>query len=318
LPRDWWAAQDLDPWTTRTWACDWDLPVWCIADQNSGGPVSGMRQYYLTQNETYVGSQPDETGACAVGYHLASLWETLDPSNLRYNVNLGQTRMDAGMGPPGSSFGWVRTGYVSDDGAITDPGQANCSAWTSGSAGNYGTVVELPSEWKNTDEQDVSVWTAALRECSQAAPAWCVADALDGAGTCSIPRSIACGAQVSGSTAGLASHHGAYSCSGWDESGPEVVYSLRLPAALAPYTVTATLTNLGEDLDVFILAPGQCGAGTCAAGSSYGDTSATLSSGAGGTYYIAIDGYNGATSGYTLSVDCKLRTAFLPLAIRGQ
>jgi hypothetical protein len=128
-----------------------------------------LRQYYLTQNSDYNGSQPK--GACADGYHMASLWEILDPSGLRYNTSLGEDRADSGMGPPSYSFGWVRTGYGSDSSAVA--GQANCDVWSSTSG--YGTVVALPADW-TPSAQDIHVWDASFRSCSSTAAVWCVED----------------------------------------------------------------------------------------------------------------------------------------------
>jgi hypothetical protein len=167
-----------------------------------------------------------------------------------------------------------------------------------------------------SDQQDVLVWDAGWRQCSEVAPVWCVADEVDTVGTCSIPQFITCGQQVSGSNVGEASHHSLYSCSPWNESGPDVIYGLNLPAALSPYTVTATLGGLSADLDVFILSPGECGVGECATAGSYGDFVATATNVTGGIYYIAVDGYNGAVSGYTLSVECDLMQVYQPLVLR--
>ncbi|MFX1355393.1 MAG: hypothetical protein ACFFGP_15680, partial [Promethearchaeota archaeon] len=56
-----------------------------------------MRQYYLTDTPTgFTGADADT--ACAAGYHMASLYEILDTSNLKYNTDLGQTREDSGEG----------------------------------------------------------------------------------------------------------------------------------------------------------------------------------------------------------------------------
>jgi hypothetical protein len=310
LPRDWLTGQDLGTWKTGAWQCSNNLPVWCIADQAT------LRQYYLTEADTYTGSQPKT--ACAAGYHMASLWEILDPSNLRYNINLGYERADIGTGPPTATFGWIRTGYDSNDGSTSAAGQANCSVWSIDSSGKYGTTVRLPSNWKDSNQQDIAVWDAGLRECSETAPAWCVADAVDGLGSCSIPRSITCGQQVSGDTTGLANHINTYGCSAWPapESGPEVIYRLDLPTAFAPYDVTATLSDLSEDLDVFILPAGGCYSGECLTSASYGNFETTVTNVSGGTYYIAVDGYDGDAGSYTLSVDCELRQVYLPLALR--
>jgi hypothetical protein len=77
--------------------------------QGQGKQQRGLRKYYLTQT-THTGGQ--SLSACAEGYHMASLWEILDPSNLSYDTSLGFTLADSGSGPPASSLGWIRTGNV--------------------------------------------------------------------------------------------------------------------------------------------------------------------------------------------------------------
>ena len=49
----------------------------------------GPRKFYLTQ-ALHNGAQA--LSACAQGYHMASLWEIHDTSNLRYDTDLGLTR----------------------------------------------------------------------------------------------------------------------------------------------------------------------------------------------------------------------------------
>lgn len=46
----------------------------------------GPRGFYLTTT-THTGDQA--LAACAAGFHMASLWEILDPSNLRYEPTPG-------------------------------------------------------------------------------------------------------------------------------------------------------------------------------------------------------------------------------------
>jgi hypothetical protein len=127
----------------------------------------GAREYYLTAS-TY--SSTSATTACDSGYHMASLWEILNPSGLEYNTTLGTTRADSGSGPP-SFLGWARTGYSSNnDGSA---GQANCSAWST-TAGN-GTAVRLPQIW-DTDLEDMHVWQVQLTACTSVARVWCIED----------------------------------------------------------------------------------------------------------------------------------------------
>jgi hypothetical protein len=134
-------------------------------------PSTTMRPYYLTKNPVSNASQA--LTACAVGYHMASLWEILDPSQLKYNTALGAGRDDSGQGPPSFLGGLVRTGYGSDDG--TTPGQANCNVWTSNNPSHYGTYVQLPRSW-SAGSGDTHVWEAGITFCSAPTRVWCVAD----------------------------------------------------------------------------------------------------------------------------------------------
>jgi hypothetical protein len=142
-----------------------------------------------------------------------------------------------------------------------------------------------------------------------------------GRGTCCLPLLIGCGHTVVGETTGRGSAIDRYSCMPpeWplEESGPEVLYALRLAGGL--HDVTATLSDLGGvDLDVFILSSAGCDAGTCLQDESYGDNSATASYVMPGTYFIAVDGYDGVEGTYTLTVSCTEvgEHIYLPLALR--
>jgi hypothetical protein len=138
---------------------------------------AGLRGYYLTES-TYNGADADGTdgngaGVCAEGYHFASLWEILDPSNLKYNTDLGATLGDSGQGPPSYWRGWVRTGYYNTT-TTTVAGHANCNAWTSSSDSDSGTYAVLPDYW--TTGQDVHVWEVSASKCYMTRRVWCVAD----------------------------------------------------------------------------------------------------------------------------------------------
>jgi hypothetical protein len=104
---------------------------------------------------------------------MASLWEILDPSNLKYNTDLGQTWADdSGQGPLSYFSGWVRTGYGSSTAATA--GQGNCDAWTSSLSGDYGTTAYLPSDWPAG--QDIHVWKVETLGCGWYTKVWCVED----------------------------------------------------------------------------------------------------------------------------------------------
>ena len=131
--------------------------------------------YYLTSGDSYDGA--DAPGACADGYHMASLWEIWDTSNLRYETSLGYQypNGDCGLGPPTAVEGWVRTGITASI-STAGPGQANCSAYTSTTVIS-GTVVALPHDWSAPDST-MGVWKAGTALCSSPSRVWCMRPAL--------------------------------------------------------------------------------------------------------------------------------------------
>ena len=96
---------------------------------------------------------------------------------------------------------------------------------------------------------------------------------------------------------GSTDHIDTYSCTGWDESGPEYAYEFTPSAS---NQVAVSLNNLSADLDLFVLAP-ECNATDCLV---HDDLIASFDAAAGQTYYIVVDGYEGAVGDYTISVDC--------------
>lgn len=132
---------------------------------------TGMRQFYLTEDGYHGGIAKT---ACAEGYHMASLWEIADPSNLEYNTTLGYALTDSGEGPPADEVGgWVRTGYVGD--VSETIGRANCDGWTVWGADRHGTTAALPTHW-TTGLQDLGVWVLELHECPSGRRVWCIED----------------------------------------------------------------------------------------------------------------------------------------------
>jgi len=132
----------------------------------------GPRKFYLTVDR-YAGDQV--LTACAGGYHMASLYEILDPTDLRYNTELGLRSADSGFGPPTEPWatGWIRTGYFANAGS---PGASNCSFWTSGvGSSDHGTIAFLNRVW-NSPARAVSPWAAEEVGCNTLAHVWCVQD----------------------------------------------------------------------------------------------------------------------------------------------
>lgn len=137
---------------------------------NPNNAVRTARKFYITPNQ-YSGRQA--LTACAAGYHMASLWEIFDFSNLRYDTTLGVTQADSGFGPPNFS-GWIRTGFF-DTGSST-PGVGNCQAWTSNNNSDQGTIVGIGGFNWDSPSTRVSPWSAATRPCDAPISVWCVQD----------------------------------------------------------------------------------------------------------------------------------------------
>jgi len=140
---------------------------------------SGLRKFYRTST-AYTPTLA--TTACAPGYHFASIWELLDPSNLEYTCDpldawCQSLYYDLGEGPPTGSEGWplqayVRTGYNADVSGVR--GQANCDNWASDDPSDYGTLASLTHEWGVVE--DLFVWDIGLNPCHTKAGVWCVED----------------------------------------------------------------------------------------------------------------------------------------------
>jgi hypothetical protein len=133
---------------------------------------AGNNQYYLTSAVYY----PDQAlTACSAGYHMASLWEILDVSNLTYDYDhpAAVSKADSGFGPPSNWYGWVRTGYDSSPSSVT--GTGNCNNWTSRLITDYGVSVKLSFSWEIAPG-DISTWDATSFTCNYVGPVWCIGD----------------------------------------------------------------------------------------------------------------------------------------------
>ena len=143
-----------------------------LAGQSQGQSPRGPRKFYLTQT-AHDGNEA--LTACAAGFHMASLWEIFDPTQLRYDTTLGYVNDDSGSGPP-SSFGWIRTGREAN--AISEPsgGAVNCNAWTSDNGFHEGSAVSLTAAWHLGNVSAVTPWRATIGICSDPSRVWCVQD----------------------------------------------------------------------------------------------------------------------------------------------
>jgi hypothetical protein len=117
-----------------------------------------------------------------------------------------------------------------------------------------------------------------------------------GQGTCANPYNLTSGVAFSGNTSGGQTSFNSYSCTNWNESGPERVHRIVLNS---PGTMTVALANHpGGDVDAFVLS--SCNPGSCM--SEIDESGTVQASLTAGTYYVVVDGYQGAVSSYQLTV----------------
>ncbi len=86
----------------------------------------------------------------------------------------------------------------------------------------------------------------------------------------------------------------------WHETGPEAVYRIYIPQDDTDLTVQL-YPQVGEDLDLFLLTgayPDDCLKGA--------DASLTMPQLRAGTYYLAVDGYEGAAGTFALTTSCQV------------
>ena len=95
--------------------------------------------------------------------------------------------------------------------------------------------------------------------------------------------------------------------SSWDETGPEIVHRI---VTTGYGNITATLSNLSANLDVFLL--NACSPSSLVA---YGDSAASYANAPPGTYYVVVDGRSGAAGAYTLTVTQSCPTPAAPGSI---
>jgi len=123
----------------------------------------------------------------------------------------------------------------------------------------------------------------------------CVSTA--GCPACVVDGVLSCGDTLSANNGSGASDFADYSCTNYDQSGPELKYVFAVP----PDTeVTVNLDYHEVDQEIMLLG-NACDPNDCLV---YGDNAATFGVLSGGPFVLVIDGYNGASGDFTVSVEC--------------
>ena len=146
------------------------LMIFACGSQNLFAGSKAPRKFYLTQDD-FAGNQA--LTACAEDYHMATLWEIFDFSNLKYDRNLGFNGEDSVAGPPPNA-GWIRTAG-SSYGDTLKGGLDNCLLWTTNDSLQRGSIAHLFNDW-SSEPTYISPWKTDSIPCSLTLQVWCVED----------------------------------------------------------------------------------------------------------------------------------------------
>ena len=145
----------------------------------SSAAAAKPKMYYLTNNYFYGG---DAITACDSGFHMASISEIQDPSNLQYATR-STTAHDAlvdgeGFEPPSDHKGWVRTGSFPLVG-VPDYSDYNMSSIDQQTG--ITVAFHVHNIWGDLSMDPFSSdpttgWQTAHRLLSYPQPVWCVED----------------------------------------------------------------------------------------------------------------------------------------------
>jgi hypothetical protein len=144
------------------------------------GVTARAKMYYLTVT-SFTGG--DAIKACDPRFHMASISEIKDPSNLQYATRstpaYDAPTYDQGLGPPSNHMGWVRSGVYPQSGFAYA-----CDVYLTGSDLLKDTMMTLYTFWFDARSSIPASqpdhvwwqWHAAYHPCSQPEPVWCVED----------------------------------------------------------------------------------------------------------------------------------------------
>lgn len=136
--------------------------------------AAATRSFFLTK-DPFSGSMASSAAACGAGYHMASIWEIFDVSNLRYASELPNAAAGEDGPIPALIAGWIRTGgSLSTANTI---GEGNCNGYTVEGSGLFGTVAFLGAfDWNTYPASGLGPWQAGSLSCVNEFRVWCVGD----------------------------------------------------------------------------------------------------------------------------------------------
>lgn len=241
----------------------------------------------LLLNQTTVGSDNDFSS-----YTVLPNYTLLGPDKV-YNLNK------------------TTTGDLQISLEITTPNLDLDLFLLSGDCGNYTAIAQSSSNNQLTNLESIIVEDAPLGNYYIVVDGQFPAsqgnfrlDISCGYLDCSNAIDLTCGQPQSYTNAYGEDNISVYNCDGLNEysnSGPEVVHTV---TTTSTGQLDVTLSNLNANLNMYLLNAcdhTQCIESSTNAGTWNEHISAYVPA---GTYYIVVDGYNGATSSYNIAVNC--------------
>lgn len=135
---------------------------------------------------------------------------------------------------------------------------------------------------------------------------------------CDVLSVLNCGDSKADTNIGATTAFTAYTGATYSYTGPEKIYEIVAgPGAL---TVDLTWTDGAQDLDLLLRSECYFSAGTTLAEGVTGTVNETVSftvPAGGGTYFVVVEGYAGASSNYTLSATCSSVTIAPKIYLQG-
>ena len=209
----------------------------------------------------------------------------------------------------GGSCGTCQGGQSCQNGTCQDgPCVPNCNGKVCGTDGCDGSCGDCLFYEVCQGGMCVCAPDCAGKDCGDdgcgASCGTCPAGQFCEAGTCAAPpcaieSSIGCDALVSGDTAGgqdvYNEYTGSFDCGDFNVGGPERIYSFSTSQTVL---LKAWLT---DDMQGNLYLMSECDPTTCIDGDF---SEVTFNTGPGQTFYLVIEGSNGATSDYTLHTLC--------------
>ncbi len=122
----------------------------------------GLRRYFLTEGDPVDGG--NAAAECPAGFHVASVWELINPSSLHYDSIRGyRVSPNIGSGPQTLLEGWA---FVGDG--------ATCLGYDDPGVGAAGSIIVLSDDHAS---QDLGPWDVSTAACdSTFARVWCIED----------------------------------------------------------------------------------------------------------------------------------------------